>query len=454
MRRRISCGAAHLCEPALVAQQALPMPMHARESMGYWDAVAIGVGGMVGGGIFAVLGLAVQLARGGTPLAFLGAGLIALVTAYSYSRLSVTWPSQGGTVRFLDRAFGSGLFTGTLNVLLWVSYMVMLSLYAFAFGSYGATFFPESLHVLSKHGLISAVIIGIAGLNFLGASVIGKAETWIVGLKVAILFLFVAAGAWGMKTSRIGPAAWASPMQLVAGGMIIFLAYEGFELIANSGKDVSNPAKTLPKAFYTAVLFVILLYVAVALVTVGNLTVSQVVEAKDYALAEAARPTMGKAGFILIAVAALLSTASAINATLYGSARLSYTVAQDGELPAELEKMVWHEPVVGLLITAAVPLLVANAFDLSSISTMGSSGFLLIFAAINGANVRAAKQTRSRWWISASGCALCLAALGVLVWHTAATSPIQIAVLAVMLGLSFSVEAAYRLVKHREINLA
>jgi amino acid transporter len=429
------------------------MAMHERQSMGYWGAVSIGVGGMVGGGIFAVLGLAVQLAHGGTPLAFLVAGVIALVTAYSYAKLSVTWPGQGGTVRFLDRAFGAGLFTGTLNILLWVSYMVMLSLYAYAFGSYGATFFPESLHAVSKHVLTSAAILGIAGLNLFGASTVAKAETWIVGLKVAILLSFVAAGALGIEAARITPSSWASPMQLVAGGMIIFLAYEGFELIANSGKDVRNPAKTLPRAFYSAVLFVILLYVAVALVTVGNLSVSQVVEAKDYALAEAARPFMGQAGFMVIAFAALLSTASAINATLYGAARLSYTVAQDGELPAELEKKVWDEPIVGLLITATVPLLVANLFDLSSISTMGSSGFLLIFAAINGANVRAAEQTRSRRWISASGCVFCLAALGVLLWHTAVESPIEISVLAAMLGLSFVIEAVYRLGKQRQINL-
>ena len=242
-------------------------------------------------------------------------------------------------------------------------------------------------------------------------------------------------------------------MQLLAGGMIIFLAYEGFELIANSGKDVRNPDKTLPRAFYTAVVFVILLYVTVALATVGNLSVSKVVNAKDYALAEAARPFLGKAGFLLIAVAALLSMASAINATLYGAARLNYTVAHDGELPAELTKRVWDESVIGLLITAAVPLLVANLFDLSSISTMGSGGFLLVFAAVNAANVRASRQTDSHRWISASGCLLCLAALGVLVWHTAVESPIQILVLATMLVVSCLVEIVYRFAKRRQIQL-
>lgn len=89
---------------------------------------------MVGGGIFAVLGLSVELAKGGAPVAFLIAGIVALVTSYSYARLSVTYPSQGGTVAFLDRAFGPGLLTGSANILLWISYIVMLSLYSYAFG--------------------------------------------------------------------------------------------------------------------------------------------------------------------------------------------------------------------------------------------------------------------------------------------------------------------------------
>ena len=115
-----------------------------KKNLGYWEVTAIGIGGMVGGGIFAVLGLSVELTHGGAPIAFLIAGVVALVTSYSYARLSVTYPSQGGTVAFLDRAFGAGLLTGSANILLWISYMVMLSLYAYAFGSYGASFFPPA----------------------------------------------------------------------------------------------------------------------------------------------------------------------------------------------------------------------------------------------------------------------------------------------------------------------
>ncbi len=428
------------------------MPDNDSRAIGYWGAVAIGVGGMVGGGIFAVLGLAVQLAHGGTPAAFVLAGVVALLTTYSYVKLSLTLPSQGGTVTFLNKAFGAGLTTGALNVLLWLSYVVMLSLYAYAFGSYGAALMPGG-GALEKHLAISAVIVLATGLNSIGSKVLGEAETWIVGVKVAILLFFVAVGLFGLDPSRLAPAAWTGPAQLFSGGMIIFLAYEGFELIANTAGDLGDPERTLPRAYYSAVLFVIVLYVLVAAVSVGNLPVPQIVAAKDYALAEAARPFLGQAGFTLIAIAALLSTASAINATLYGAARLSYVIAKDGELPEMLEHKIWSKPLEGLFLTAILTLLVANLFDLSSISTMGSAGFLLIFGAVNAANLRMADRTGSNRWIPLAGLGACAVALAALLWHTWTTSPARIFVLAAMVVLSVAIEGAYRLVTGREIRL-
>ncbi|MDD3814449.1 MAG: APC family permease [Desulfocapsaceae bacterium] len=420
--------------------------------IGLWGVVSLGVGGMVGGGIFAVLGLAVQLAHGGTPVAFALAGVVAMLTAYSYAKLSVAYPSRGGTVTFLDRAFGAGMFTGSLNVLLWLSYIVMLSLYALAFGGYGATFLPEVWQATGKHVLISLSVILITGMNLLSAELIGKAEDWIVGLKVVILLVFVGTGLVGVKAAQIAPGSWSPPLQLAAGGMIIFLAYEGFELIANTAGDVRDVARTLPRAYYIAVGFVIVLYVLVALVTVGNLAVDKIVAAKDFALAEAARPFLGQSGFTLIAIAAMLSTASAINATLYGAARLSYCIASDGELPAMLERKVWGEPMEGLLITAGVTLFMANTFDLTSIATLGSAGFLLIFAAVNAANARHALYTKSHGWISTTGAITCLAALGALIWQTARTGPMKLWVLAAMIALAVMIEGGYRLAK-REIRL-
>ncbi|MEZ5541760.1 MAG: APC family permease [Pseudomonadota bacterium] len=421
--------------------------------VGYWEATAIGIGGMVGGGIFAVLGLAVDLTHGGAPVAFLIAGAVALVTAYSYARLSVAFPSQGGTVAYLDRAFGAGLLTGGMNILLWLSYMVMLSLYARAFGSYGASLFPAHWHGMANHVLTSAVIVVITGLNLLSARLIGKAEDWVVFVKLAILALFIGAGFPGVDAARLAPAAWSTPLHLVAGGMIIFLAYEGFELIANTARDVRNAATTLPRAFYSAVVFVIVLYVLVAIVAVGNLPVGDIVAARDYALA-AARPFLGQTGFTLIAVAAVLSTTSAINATLYGAARLSYIIARDGELPAVLERRLWNRPVEGLLITSAVTLLAANLVDLSSLSTLGSAGFLLIFAAVNAANVRLARRAHSRRWLAWLGVVLCLCALAALLWQTLRTAPGRLWILVGMTALAFAIEFIFRVLTGRALRVS
>jgi len=420
-------------------------------SLGFWSVVSIGIGGMVGGGIFAVLGLAVQLGHGGTPIAFAIAGVIAIITSYSYAKLSVRYPSQGGTVEFLNQGFGAGIFTGGMNVLLWISYIVMLSLYAFAFGSYGASFFPSSEQFFWKHIFISLVILLFTGLNALGATFVGKAEEWIVGIKVSILLFFISVGIWSVNLNQVQPNTWTNMPELIAGGMIIFLAYEGFELIANASGDVKNPKKNIPRAFYTAVIFVIALYILISFVTVGNLQVSDIVAAKDYALAESAKPFLGNAGFILIAFAALLSTSSAINATLYGTARVSYIIAKDGELPKLLDKKVWNRPIEGLILTTGVTLFIANLFDISSISVMGSAGFLLIFAAVNGANAKLNKETHSIRWISIIGLIACLIAFSVLIWQRAISSPGNIIILTIMILSSFIIEIIYKEITGRKI---
>ncbi|MEZ5185526.1 MAG: APC family permease [Candidatus Nanopelagicales bacterium] len=426
-------------------------PPRARDSgqMGLWGVVAIGVGGMVGGGIFAVLGLSVQIAGGGAPIAFLLAGLVALLTARSYALLSRSYPSRGGTVTFINRGFGAGLFAGGINVLLWLSYIVMLALYAEAFGSYAASFLPESSRDLGKHLFLTGIVVLITGLNAVGASAVARTERPVVAIKLAILVLFVAVGMAGVSTARLAPAQWSPPLALIAGGMIIFLAYEGFELIANAAEDVADPGRTLTRAYYISVGFVIVLYVLVAVVAVGSVPIPQLVDARDYALAVAARPALGGAGFALIAVAAMLSTASAINATLYGSARMTYTIARSRELPEELVRRIWNQPLEGLFITAAATIVLANVLDLQSISTMGSAGFLIVFAAVNVAEARTADERGSAAWISLVAALACVGALAALV---VMSSLADTSVLVAMVAVSFGIEATFRRLTRRGLH--
>jgi len=404
---------------------------------------------MVGGGIFAVLGLAAGLGRGGTPVAFFLAGIVALVTSYSYARLSVAFPDEGGTTRFLDEAFGRGLVPGGLNVLFWESYIVMIALYAYAFGSYGASYLPAGWGEAGKHVLIVAVILFFTGMNALGANIVGEAEEGIVAFKLAILILFIGAGITAVDPAGLAPSAWAPPPGLVAGGMIIFVAYEGFELIANTAKDTRDPERTLPRAYGVSVVLVMVLYIAVSAVAVGTLSPAEIAAAQDYALAAAARPVLGAAGFLLITVAALLSTASAINATLYGTARVSYSIAKEGELPEDLERRVWDRPFEGLLITAAVALLAANLLDLSSISVAGSAGFLFIFLAVNAACYRLADRAHSSRGVALLGCALCAAALVILLAEIGLSAPERLIVPAILFVSAFGIEGAYRRARER-----
>lgn len=413
-------------------------------TIGFVGALSIGVGGMVGGGIFAVLGLAVTVGGGGTFIAFLVAGLVALVTAYSYARLSTSIPSDGATVAYLNEAFGAGRISGSLNVLLWLSYVITTALYAYAFGSYGATFFADSAQTVWLHVLISGVIIIVTALNVLSAKLIAAAEDYIVAAKIVILLAFVGYALTQTDLGASAPSKWESPGSLIAGGMLIFVAYEGFELISNAAQDIKNPKRVIPRALYTSVLFTIVLYMLVAVVTVGLLSLTEIAKAADFALAQAAQEVWGGIGFDLIVVAALLSTASAINATLYGTARLTVDIAIDGELPMALEHKIAGKPIVGLLLTAAAALAIANLVPLAAISSLASAGFLIIFAAVNAANVRLSDRTQSRKVLSAIGVAACLGALIALIANVASERPQDLFLLVGVLILTYIGEATYQ----------
>ncbi len=418
--------------------------------IGFLGAMAIGVGGMVGGGIFAVLGLAAVLAGGATPVAFVVAGCVALLTAYSYAKLSVAYPNNGGTIIFIDKAFNIGWFTGTSNMLLWLGYIVTLSLYAVAFGNYAATFLPQHLQTSAmSHVLITAGIVLPTALNLLSAVIVSKTETYIVALKVVILVLIVALGFSAIEPQRIKPSGWPSVLSIVSAGMIIFVAYEGFELIANTAASVKDYRRTLPRAYYFTVLFVILLYVLIALIVVGSLTPDKIAAAQDFALAEAARPTLGQFGFTLVGITAVLATLSALNSTLYGAARLSYSIAVEGELPKNFERKVWNQPV-GLLITSGAALTLSNLADLSSISMMASASFLIIFALVNLANLVKWKEAKSNRLLAVCGVLFCAAALLALMSYVLRNSPSQLWVLAGLIGLSGILEGVYILFLRKE----
>ena len=403
--------------------------------------VSIGIGGMVGGGIFSVLGLTVRIAGGGAYLSFLVGGVVAALTGRSYSALSVRVRSRGGTAVFLDRAFGMNV-AGPLNLLLWLSYFVMLGLYAVAFGAYMAALL--GLGGSWPRVFASVIVVCFAVLNLAGAQVVGSAESVLVYFKLAILLVFCFAGLAFVNTARTGPAAWPPASAVVYAGALIFLGYEGFELIANASEDARDPARTLPRAYLISIGGVIALYVLVAFVAVGNLSPRAIAADSDYALAAAARPFLGTTGFTLIAIAAVVSTSSAINATLYGAAKFTYLMGRDGELPARFGQPVWNRPIGGLIATTAGALLIINTINIEGISLMGSGGFLIIFAAVNLAAAKLAADSRMARALSLLGALVCAASLAGLTLFAVSHVPGQLAVLGGLIAAAAAVEAVIR----------
>ena len=420
-----------------------------KKKIGFLEAFSIGVGGMVGGGIFAVLGLTINLAKGAAPIAFIVAGVIALITAYSYVKLSLRYPSEGGSIEFIIQAFGNGWFSSIINNLLLISYVIMLALYAYAFGSYGSALLVGS-DIPWIHKALSVVVIVLFMLiNLVGALFTGKAEDIMVFAKLFILIIFAGVGTLTIDMNHMATTQWMPMSSVITGGLIIFLAFEGFELIANTAKDIENPEKNLPLAYYSSVIFVIILYVWIAMVTVGNLSFEEAKTAQDYVLAKAAEPFFGEIGFVIIGIAALLSTASAINATLYGSGRTSYLIAKHGELPHSFEKQI-KSGYEGMIIIALLSIIFTTLFDINNISVAGSIGFLIVFTLVNYANLKLYKETKANRFIAGVGALLGLIATMVLIIYNLIHSPKSLITSGIVLSVVMLFSFIYYYIREKQ----
>lgn len=414
-------------------------------------AVSIGIGGMVGAGIFSILGVVAQVAGNAMWLSFAIGGVVALLCTYSYAKLGATFPSAGGAVFFLVKSFGDGILAGGINLFMWAGYIISLALYASAFGHYAATFLTTTPSSTLVKSLAIGMVLLLTLVNAFGAKAMGRSETLIVAIKVAILILFSAVGLCFIKPAHLSPALWPSGQSILFGAGVLFIGYEGFGLVTNAAADMRNPRKMLPQALYTSVILVIIIYLAVAITVTGNLTNAQIEAAKDYALAEAAKPFLGEFGFRLIAIAALFSTASAINATLFGSANVCYMIAKEGELPTDLARSEWKQLTGGLLLTSLLVILMTLTFDLSGIAMMGSAAFLLVYSTVNAGHLLVLKQTGANAiivWLSLLTSLSVFATLALYTWQQQPQALIALALIALA---SFLTETLYRQLTGRKI---
>ncbi|MFQ5642621.1 MAG: APC family permease [Thiogranum sp.] len=381
------------------------------EKLGLKELVAMGIGGMVGGGIFSVLGLSVAEAGHAAPLAFALGGVIALLTGLSYARLGICYRSDGGSFTYLEKAFRHRNIAGLGGWLLMAGYIGTLSLYAYTFGIYGSAMLGgDAQNLVMHHLLASGVLLTFLGINLYGVKAAGSTEDVIVLVKMLILALFAISGLFYAQPDHILPVFNTGASGLFMGAALIFVAYEGFELIPNAVNEMEAPERNLARAIVISIVITMLIYILVSLVAVGNLLPEEISRYKEYALAVAAKPFLGQAGFLLIGLGALLSTASAINATLFGTARLGKVMAEDRALPRvfALQERTRTIPWASLSVISLVSLVFVNLADLTVISSFASSTFLLIFAGVNLAALRLHRHTGTGAGVPLAGMLLAL----------------------------------------------
>jgi len=388
------------------------------EKLGLKELVSMGVGGMVGGGIFSVLGLAAGMAGHAAPIAFILGGVIASLTGYSYVRLGLAFHSDGGSFTYLEHAFRHKNIAGIGGWLLVAGYIGTMALYSFTFGVYGTAILGGNTDSHAMHHFLQSLILLLfLGINLYGIKAAGKIEDVIVMVKVLMLSLFAVIGFFYVRSDHLLPVFNKGGSGVLMGAALIFVAYEGFELIPNAINEMKDPNRDLHRAIFISIAITTLIYIIVSLVAIGNLTSVDISRYKEYALAVAAKPFLGQAGFMLIGLAALLSTASAINATLFGTARLAMVMAKEKDLPAVFYHKERYKdiPWVSLLTIAAISILFVNTSNLTIISAFASSTFLLIFAAINLSAFRLRKRLGATVLIPLTGLLLSLASWAALV---------------------------------------
>jgi len=392
------------------------------QQVSFWAAVAMGIGAMVGAGIFALLGAAGAIAGSAVWLSFVIAGVIALLSGCSFGRLGARYPAAGGLVEYLVQAYGVGRFSGTMSVMMYLGSLVAISLVARTFGTYGVALMPAGTPQVMVPVLAAAVILAFAIINLGGARAMARAENIVVFVKLTVLVAFAIAGLLYIDPAQLAPATYPPVSTIFFSVAITFFAYEGFRVITNTAEDMADSARTLPRAIITAIGIVMVIYIALAIAVFGNLPPDKVVAAQDYALAEAARPVFGQTGVTIVAIAALFSTASAINAALFSATNVTYEMARKGELPALFGKPVGHSRE-GLIISSVAIIVMAVFFDLSAIAEIGALMMLFIHVVTHIGHLRLLTQTGAArsliiLAILTNGIAVALGA-----WHLAGTNP-------------------------------
>ncbi len=371
------------------------------------DVTMIGVGAMIGAGIFVLTGIAAGVAGPALLLVFFLNGLVALLTAAAYAELGGAIHGAGGGYLWIKRALPdpSGFLSGWMD---WFAHAVACSLYALGFGAY----FKEVLAVVGAPAMETPILpleiwIAVAAcalfayINYRGAAETGKAGSVVTIGKVVIIGAFIVAGLWAMATRTGWEGAFTPFFSEGLGGVfaamgLTFIAFEGYEIIAQTSEEVEDPKRNVPRAVFISLLIVVPIYLLVAFVAVGavippaGMAVTEYLAAeKEVALVKAADQFVVGGGIVIL-VGGLLSTLSALNATIYSSSRVAFAMARDASLPKAMARVhaARSTPHVAIGVSALLIIGMAVALPIEEVAAAASVMFLLLFGGVNLAVIR------------------------------------------------------------------
>ena len=406
---------------------------------------------MMGAGLYSLLGLASSHAGTHVPLAFLIGAIAASFSVYSYAKLGATYPSSGGAATFTVMSFGPGIISGGLNLFQYLAYLIAAALYAAGFVEYTNTLFGGDLSPVLLRLITVAIIVICAFINLLGPSLVGRAETFAIGLVVISLLVFSAMGFHQANFSTFSMGGGSIEGIAVAAGLL-YINFQGFGVVTNSSSAMRQPQKELPVAMFSALILVTIAYLAVSSAVVLLMPLSSIQAHNGHVLAEAGQIVAGKMGLILISISALLACAAAVNATIFAASNIAADVAKKIEVSAVLGNRILKNNLHALTVSSIGVIILALIFPLNEVGQMASLAFLLVYAAITYGHIRIHQKTGANPKILWCAIVINLSLFTALFLNTIKTAPSSAISLIIALFLSFGIETVYRLKKKAEKN--